>query len=418
MAIRSGFFNSVGGDRVYDASRFAEYFGAFIGVGVFPDPSTNLQIKVDSGMNVKIQAGKAWINGYILINDADYTMAIPTEAILNRIDRIVVRYHFANRDISIVRIAGTAASSPSVPTVVRDANMFELSLATIQIAAGTSAINAGMISDTRADISVCGYVSSTITNIPYMVPNRTLVADADGKLAVSLVSTTELGYLSGVLSPLQTQINAKQAAITGGASTIVSANLTASRALISNGSGKVGVSLVTDIELGYLSGVLSPVQTQINAKQAAITGGASTIVSANLESNKAIISDVNGKIASSSVSNTELGYLAGVTSAIQAQINAKQGIVNGAATTIVNLNLTGGRALISDALGKVAVSGITDTQLGYLLYVGSDIQTQLNGKLGSSSQAVDSAKITGHNFTVSTASPTGPSVGDIWIDTN
>ena len=57
-----------------------------------------------------------------------------------------------------------------------------------------------------------------------------------------------------------------QANVTGGASTITSSNLTANRALVSNGSGKVAVSAVTSTELGYLDGVTSNIQTQINAK--------------------------------------------------------------------------------------------------------------------------------------------------------
>lgn len=59
--------------------------------------------------------------------------------------------------------------------------------------------------------------------------------------------------------------------VTGGASTIVSDNLTASRALISNSSGKVVVSDVTSTELGYLDGVTSAIQTQIDGKQAKVT---------------------------------------------------------------------------------------------------------------------------------------------------
>lgn len=55
-------------------------------------------------------------------------------------------------------------------------------------------------------------------------------------------------------------------AITGAASTIISDNLTANRALISNGSGKIAVSAVTSTELGYLDGVTSNVQTQLNNK--------------------------------------------------------------------------------------------------------------------------------------------------------
>lgn len=67
-------------------------------------------------------------------------------------------------------------------------------------------------------------------------------------------------------SDIQTQLNSKQATITGAATTITSSNLTASRALVSNSSGKVAVSAVTSTELGYLDGVTSSIQTQLNAK--------------------------------------------------------------------------------------------------------------------------------------------------------
>lgn len=66
------------------------------------------------------------------------------------------------------------------------------------------------------------------------------------------------------ISGLADSLAAKQNTITGAASTIASNNLTANRALVSNGSGKVAVSSVTATELGYLDGVTSNVQTQFN----------------------------------------------------------------------------------------------------------------------------------------------------------
>ena len=54
--------------------------------------------------------------------------------------------------------------------------------------------------------------------------------------------------------------------IAGAVSTITTDNLTASRALASDGSGKVAVSAVTSTELGYLDGVTSAIQTQIDSK--------------------------------------------------------------------------------------------------------------------------------------------------------
>jgi hypothetical protein len=66
-------------------------------------------------------------------------------------------------------------------------------------------------------------------------------------------------------------LSTKQDTITGAASTITTSNLTGSRALVSNGGGKVDVSAVTTTELGYLSGVTSDIQTQLNAKQGTLT---------------------------------------------------------------------------------------------------------------------------------------------------
>ncbi len=79
-------------------------------------------------------------------------------------------------------------------------------------------------------------------------------------------TAAELNYVDGVTSNIQTQLNAKQATITGAATTIDDTDLTASRALVSNSSGKVAVSAVTSTELGYLDGVTSAIQTQFSTK--------------------------------------------------------------------------------------------------------------------------------------------------------
>lgn len=82
-------------------------------------------------------------------------------------------------------------------------------------------------------------------------------------------------------------ISDKQDTITGAATTITDTDLTASKALISNASGKVAVSTVSDTELGYLSGVTSAVQTQIDSKQDTLSAGTGiditgTTISTNL----------------------------------------------------------------------------------------------------------------------------------------
>ena len=98
---------------------------------------------------------------------------------------------------------------------------------------------------------------------------------ADGDLVAKGGGGGTWGSITGTLSDqtdLQTALDGKQATITGAATTIDTEDLTASRALVSDGSGKVAVSDVTTTELGYLDGVTSAVQTQINSKIAKSTG--------------------------------------------------------------------------------------------------------------------------------------------------
>jgi hypothetical protein len=64
---------------------------------------------------------------------------------------------------------------------------------------------------------------------------------ANAGTALTTVDATELGYLNGVTSAVQTQLNAKQAVVSG----------------------------VDDTELGYLNGVTSAIQTQIDTKASA-----------------------------------------------------------------------------------------------------------------------------------------------------
>lgn len=92
-------------------------------------------------------------------------------------------------------------------------------------------------------------------------------------ITIAQATTSASGYLS---STDWNTFNSKQAAITGGASTITSSNLTVSRALVSDGSGKVAVSSVTSTQLGYVSGVTSAIQTQLNGKEPLIALGTTT----------------------------------------------------------------------------------------------------------------------------------------------
>lgn len=133
----------------------------------------------------------------------------------------------------------------------------------------------------------------------------------------------------------------------------------------------------------------------MNGKQATVTGGATTITSSNLTANRALVSNANGKVAASAVTSTELGYLDGVTSAIQTQINGKVPTsrkVNGKALS-TNISLTAsdvdavpntrtinGKALSSDI--TLSASDIGAQAAGSYATL-TDIPAALRGEYGT-----------------------------------
>lgn len=80
-------------------------------------------------------------------------------------------------------------------------------------------------------------------------------------------------YINETLKPFADALESAVPDVSGGVSAILSADLSASRALVSNSLGKVAASDVTSVELGYLDGAASNIQTQLDAKQKAITCG-------------------------------------------------------------------------------------------------------------------------------------------------
>ena len=90
-------------DRVYKAEDWAWYFATFIANGIFPKPSDGLQVVAYSGMEIRVNAGYAFINGYAFRNPATLSVTLDTaEGALNRVDRVVVRWDLPQRDMYIV----------------------------------------------------------------------------------------------------------------------------------------------------------------------------------------------------------------------------------------------------------------------------------------------------------------------------
>lgn len=167
--------------------------------------------------------------------------------------------------LSTARTVRTNLASTSAASFNGSANITPGVTGTLPIANGGTGATSASAARTALGAAASSH-THTAAQVTGLTASRALISDASGHPTASAVTSTELGYLDGVTSAIQTQLNGKQATITGGASTITNANLTASRALVSDGSGKVVASTVTSTELGYLDGVTSAIQKQLDGK--------------------------------------------------------------------------------------------------------------------------------------------------------
>lgn len=153
-------------DRVYKAEDWAWYFATFIANGVFPKPSDGLQVIAYSGMEIKVNTGYAFINGYAFRNPASQSITIATaEGALNRIDRVVVRWDLLQRDMYLAVLKGTPSAKPTATAVTRNTEIWELALADVYVGKGVTKIQTKDITDQRFNSAVCGIVKGTIEEI-------------------------------------------------------------------------------------------------------------------------------------------------------------------------------------------------------------------------------------------------------------
>lgn len=169
---RSSFFNAVISkegvpDRSYLAEDFARYFSTFIGNGVFPNPSSQLQVvATDNNMNIRLKKGFAWINGYMYENTDDYILSLDVaDGVLDRIDRVVLRLDFLKRTIEAVIKKGDWSSTAKAKDLQRDSDAYEIALADIKISKGAISISQEDITDLRLNKSLCGIVHGVVDQV-------------------------------------------------------------------------------------------------------------------------------------------------------------------------------------------------------------------------------------------------------------
>lgn len=153
MSIKSGFFNSNQGDRVYNSDDLSTIYEGILTDGVVKGISDELEVTAHTsgGMRVVVGNGKAIIaDKWVKIVDTGIEVALEAaNATYPRIDTIVARLDVASREIVIAAKTGVAESSPHARTCTYTASVKEIPLAHVAVSANTTTIVASNITDKR-----------------------------------------------------------------------------------------------------------------------------------------------------------------------------------------------------------------------------------------------------------------------------
>lgn len=240
------------------------------------DKDTDVNLTANSDTKVPSQkAIKAYVDGRVLNNLADVDAPAPNGG-------EVLMWHAG---LSKWVPAGNSGGGMNNPmTTAGDLIRGGTAGAAQRLAIGTDGQVLKVVSGVPAWANESGG-SGDATSLQGVALDASVGSPTDGKILVyrsagsdwvledkpASSGTPAWGDITGSIASqtdLQSALDAKQATITGGATSIISSNLTANRALLADGSGKVAVSTVTNTELGYVSGVTSAIQTQLNQKVA------------------------------------------------------------------------------------------------------------------------------------------------------
>lgn len=171
MAFTSGFFNSLNGDRKYDATQFGAIFDGVIQDGIFASIGNHFSVKPNGGMDLLIGTGRAWFNHTWSLNDSEMVLTVKAaDTLYERIDAVVLEVNtsYSGRNNSIKIIYGTPASNPQNPPLTNANGVYQYPLAYIRLSVGLKEIS---------NLNITNMVGTTQT--PYVTgPLKSISNDA------------------------------------------------------------------------------------------------------------------------------------------------------------------------------------------------------------------------------------------------
>lgn len=164
MAFTCGFFDSLSGDRKYNAKQISEIFDGVIRDGVYMSVGTRFLVEAGTGMQITVDSGRAWFNHTWTLNDAKFPLTIEeADLILDRIDAVVLEIDSSleTRNNQLKIIKGTPASSPQKPVLVNSEFVHQYALAYITVKKNATAITTSNI-QINVGQSDCPFVTSVL----------------------------------------------------------------------------------------------------------------------------------------------------------------------------------------------------------------------------------------------------------------
>ena len=155
---------------VYSAEDVATYLCTRTS-GVY-SKETNFAVSTTGTRQITVAPGLAWINyddfkGVSVCSREENVLTVPeADNTLNRVDRVVLQFDTSENITAIKLKTGTPAVAAQPPDILQNHNQYELGLCTISVPAGSTAVTAADITDTRADETVCGVMRDGVTGIP------------------------------------------------------------------------------------------------------------------------------------------------------------------------------------------------------------------------------------------------------------
>jgi len=167
MSLTYGFYNSLNGDRKYDAKQMSKLFEGIIKDGVFMSIGTSLLVTKDVGMSVYVGSGRAWFNNTWTDNDAPMQLTLdPSNLLLSRIDAIVLEVNTTEsiRTNTIKIVKGVNSSFPVKPTMIKNTLVNQYPLCYISVGLGVTEILQTNI-ENKIGTSACPFITGILETI-------------------------------------------------------------------------------------------------------------------------------------------------------------------------------------------------------------------------------------------------------------